>query len=467
MALTPDAVLKLAEELIPQHRAMLDPNHHHGRIRRYLRGQHDLPYMPKKAKREYRILAERSITNWLPLISDTFSKMLWVDGYRASTASDNSQAWRYWQANKLDARQSIAHRGALEYGASYVLVLPGEPDPLIRPISPLRTLAFYEDDDDEWPVHALIFKGRRIDGATLYQLLEGGSVHLVAENRPGSGELEYIGEEVHNLPHVPLVRFRDRLDGEARGIIAPVINIQDRINESVFTLMIALQYASFRQRWATGLAIPVDDETGLPIEPFEAAVDRLWVSDNPEARFGDFPQTDVSGHLTTYQSAVKTLASISQISPLVFLGDLVNLAADALASVEATTTRKGGEFETNFGESWEQVFRLASLADGDIDGASDEESEVRWRESEARALASTVDALGKMAQMLMVPVEGLWDRIPGVTDGDVTRWREMAQRGDGLTALANALTANAEATTTASSFAPAPAPAPAPDSPNP
>src|SRR5690606_40336580 len=106
---------------------------------------------------------------------------------------------------------------------------------------------------------------------------------------------------------------------------------------AVFSLMVALQYASFRQRWATGLAIPVDEQEtlpdgkpnpnfGKPIEPYQAAVDRLWISDDPNTKFGDFAQTEVSGHLRTYESTVRTLAAVAQVSPLVLLGDLVNLA---------------------------------------------------------------------------------------------------------------------------------------------
>src|SRR5690606_27206231 len=119
-------------------------------------------------------------------------------------------------------------------------------------------------------------------------------------------------------------------------------------------------------------------------------------------------------------------------------------SADALASVQDTTTRKASEYETNFGESWEQVLRLAALAAGDVESAQDESAQVRWRDSEARSLAATVDALGKMAQMLMVPVEELWERIPGVTDQDVERWREAASRADGLRALADVLARQGE-----------------------
>lgn len=463
MAMSDNAIVGLAEELIQTHRRTMQPQHHHGKIRRYLRGEHDRPYMPEGAKAEYRAMARKSITNWLPLLSDTFAKALFVDGYRPAKTTDNARPWNYWQANGMDARQTVTHRGALEYGAAHVLVLPSDgAAPLIRPISPTRVLAFYEDEDDDWPAQALLFKGRHIDGSLIYQVFEGGAIHtLVTAPDQGKGDflrpfglppsletggVSLVGSEEHGLGIVPLVRFRERLDVESRGIIWPAIRVQDQINDVVFATNMAIQYASHRQRWATGLAIPVDEQEtlpdgspnpnfGRPVEAFESAVDRLWVSDSPEARFGDFAQTEVSGHLTTYQNKVRTLAAISQVSPLVLLGDLVNLSADALASVQDTTTRKAAEYETIFGEAWEQTFRLAAFAAGDEEAALDTSAQVRWRDSEARSLASTVDALGKMAQMLMVPAEELWSRIPGVTDQDVERWKETAGRADGLGAL--------------------------------
>ncbi|WFE27641.1 phage portal protein [Solwaraspora sp. WMMD791] len=164
---------------------------------------------------------------------------------------------------------------------------------------------------------------------------------------------------------------------------------------------------------------------GQPVEPFQAAVDRLWVTDSPDAKFGSFDQTDVKGHLETYGSGVRTLAAIAQLSPHVLLGDLVNLSADALAAAEAATQRKIGEYETIFGESWEQTLRLAALAAGDPESARDLSAQVRWRDTEARSLAAAVDALGKMVTMLAVPAEAAWERIPGVTDQDIERWRGM------------------------------------------
>lgn len=476
MILSETEVLSVASDMIGSLDKALMKDGRLGKLRRYLKGQHDLPYMPRGAKREYRALAEKAITNWLPLVADTYSKALSVVGYRSATAADNDAAWLHWQANGLDARQSIAHRAALEYGVGYVLVLPSDDSnlsPSIRPLHPTRVWAEYEDEDDDFPAVAIVWKGTTPgpDKARIFHLYDDQRVYTVLRQDSDAPRLDGDPAE-HGFDHIPLVRFRDRLDGDNDGIIRPLLTIQDRINEAVFSLLIAIQYASFRQRWATGLAIPETDEldangqpTGkkVPVEPFKAAVDRLWVTDNPDARFGDFSQTDTRGHLEAYQSAVRTLAAIAQTPPHVLLGDLINLSADALAAAEASTQRKAEEYATIFGESWELVLKLAVTAAGGSEPSED--AQVRWRDTEARSFAQTVDGLGKMVQMLSVPAEGAWERIPGVTDADIKRWKEMGATPDGMRMLADALTRQtAPAAPAAPATAPVAAP-PAPDAP--
>lgn len=434
---------KLAEELDAKLEADLKRDGRLGLPKRYLAGEHDTPYMPKGAKAEFAHLADRAITNWAPLVPDEFNKGLQLDGYRAAKASDNVAAWEFWQANGLDARQTIAHRGALEYGTSYVLVLPGADParPFIRPLSPLRSAAWYADDDDDYPEVAIQRLDTFREGSERRQRVAVyDDTRVVTYSRPvgSAGVMRYERTDLHELGVVPFVRFRDRLDGEATGLVRPFKRHHDRINEVVFNILIAMQYASFRQRWATGLVVPVDEDEdsenfGKPIEPFEAAVNRLWVSDSDGTKFGDFAQTEISGHQAEYKAAVATLAAAAQISPAVLTGDLVNVSNEALLSTRHATTRKLEEYKLLFGESWELVFRLASRAAGvDEPEAS---AEVRWRDTSGQQMAATVDALGKLATMLGVPEQALWERVPNVTDSELQLWRELA-RVDPMDALA-------------------------------
>ena len=110
-------------------------------------------------------------------------------------------------------------------------------------------------------------------------------------------------------------------------------------------------------------------------------------------------------------------------------------SAEALVAAETGQRRKVLERQSLFGESWEQVLGLASQAAG-YEPSS--EAEVRWRDTEARSLGQTIDALLKLSQM-GVPAEALWERVPGVTQSEVARWQSLAAQGDSLAVLTQML----------------------------
>ena len=430
---------KLARRLLSGLDVDLEPTSGRlGKVKRYLDGDHDKPYAPRGAKEEYRRLADVAITNLLPRVPDAYVNGLFFDGYRAAKSADNAPAWDYWQANGMDARQTITHRGALDYGTSYVLVLPGDTAPVIRPLSPLRSLAWYEDDDAEYPKFLLDVRGKDIDGNRLFDIVTDTAVYSCVQERD-SGEVIIGGTPAeHHMGVTPVVRFRERLGEESPGLVRPLIPVNDRLNEVVFGSLITMQFTSWRQRWATGLAIPVDPDTGEPVEPFKAAVDRLWVTDSTEAKFGDFAQSDMSGFISMFDQTIKIMGSMGGVHPGLLFGDLTiaNVSEETMKQLSAETRRKRAEYETIFGEAWEQVFALAARADGKAPGTIDKSAQVRWRDTDENALTSTVAALGQMAQMLQVPVEALWERIPDVTDQDLNYWKSLKDSADPLALLA-------------------------------
>src|SRR5690606_27622457 len=148
---------------------------------------------------------------------------------------------------------------------------------------------------------------------------------------------------------------------------------------------------------------------------------------NDSAKFGTLDETPLDGYLDAVTSDIKQLAAVSQTPPHYLLGDMVNLSAEALAAAEAALTRSVKEMQRPLGESWELVLALA----GAILGREyDPTAQVTWDDFESRSFSQIVDALGKAAQMLGIPVRALWSRIPGVTDADVESWADMADSED-------------------------------------
>jgi hypothetical protein len=165
----------------------------------------------------------------------------------------------------------------------------------------------------------------------------------------------------------------------------------------------------------------------------------LTFEDGPDdVKVGEFEQTQLDGYIASRQESIKHAASIAQVPSHEMLGGLINLSAEALVAAEAAQRRKIVERQVSFGESWEQVLGLASeLANLE---ASDS-AQVRWRDTESRALAATVDALGKMSSLLGIPPQELWDRLPNVSQQDIERWKKAAEEADALGALTSMLDA--------------------------
>lgn len=435
MALDEDAARARAEQMLP---AANGEWYRLGLLEDYYHGRQARPYAPQGARWEYRELIARSITNWLPLVVHTISQRLIVDGFHSTLgAATDQRAWQVWQNSQLDGRQRQQHLETLKLGYSFAFVWPAADGglPHVAPASPLRVFAEYDDADDEWPTEVIRLRGKELvlydaDAAYVFEVKESG-----VQAAPGAA----LRMEEHALGIPPVVRFRTNPDltGGMIGEIEPLIPITDRINDTVFSLLMAQQYAAFRQRWVTGMEIPRDPVTGEEVEPFSAAVQRLWIGEDPEIKFGEFGQTDLSGYLASYDSGIRSLSAIAQVPPHYLLGEMANLSAEALTAAESALAHKVDDRQTALGESWEQTLRLCGLAMGDEALWSDAGCTVRWRNTEARSMAATADALGKLAQMLGVPPRALWELVPGVTPEMVARWTEMAEEvTDPLTSLA-------------------------------
>lgn len=389
-------------------------------------------------------LMTRSQTNFLPLILDQFSQSLKVSDYFGADDYDSAGPWKHWQRNSLDARQTGVHRAALQYGEAFVVVMPGaDPTaPSIRGVSPVRMTALYgepvewlADDggpvDDDWPIMAVEIRDQSIrlyDDEYVYffgaksapSTATGWAQSLYRHQR----NLEFIEKRAHGIGVCPVVRFRDRqlLDGEEQGgLIEPLINIQDRIDETTFEMAAAQYFAAFKQRYIMGW-VPEDEAQGLKMKASDT-----WFFEEADVKAGQFDETPLDGYINSKNSAVRDLAAIAQVPAQNLGSDSVsNVSAEGLASLESARDRKANEIQTSLGESWEQVFRTAAFVEGDEKSATDFESEVKWVDATARSFAQQVDGLGKLAQMLDVPVEVLWELIPGWDRGMARRAAQIA-----------------------------------------
>jgi len=418
-------------------------------LRLYVTGRQRLPaVIPTDAPNEVKEMARVARVNICDIVVQSLTQSLFVDGFIAPGTDDQGDAqdvevpvWQAWMANRMNKHQAGLHRACFTYGTSYTVVTPGDPMPVIRAVSPrLLTTAYGADPD--WPVYGF----ERRPNAGDWRLYDDELVYTL---RRVSDRWELVESAPHGcviggVPRTPVVRYRDLedldLDDDAdsetlggpglgqktrvvAGQVAPLMALQDQMNLTSFSLKAAEWYSAFRQRWVVGW-VPGDRTAKMA-----AGASQLWTFDEAptDMQLGEFNETTLDGFLKSRDATARFAATLSQTPVHELVGELVNLSAEALAAAEAGRDRSVDERKTGLGESHEQTFEATAAMMGET---IPDNSQILWRDTSARAFAAIVDGLGKLAAQLEIPPEELWDRIPGVKQQDVRRWKRAAANRD-------------------------------------
>ena len=433
--LTPDEATDVVGDLWSLHQSeMLQHDRAHG----YLRGAYGVPAVPEGAGAELEDIAKMSVKNVIAIVVDAFAQNLGVRGFRSPESDEDDPAWAWWQAQGLDARQHDAHRPALAYGSSYA-VLDRFRNVHLR--SPRQMLAVYADPlVDKWPIYALETwvdyserkarrRGRLFDDEHEY-LLDLGTVATVQGSRRADVEAstqrvsvrEVLSAEPHSAGVCPVVRFVNKRDAEAVvvGEVSPLIQQQRAINTVNFDRLVVSRFGAFPQRYAIGWAAA--SSTDL----VRVSMARLMSFEDDDVKVGSFPAASVEPYNSIIEEMLTHVAMEAQI-PLAAFGRMANLSAEAIAMAEAPHQRKLIEKRESFGESWEQLIRLAAEM-GDETVA--DTAEVMWRDTEARSFSQVVDGIVKL-QTAGVPIEELLQEIPGWSKNRVDSAKAAIRRASG------------------------------------
>lgn len=368
-------------------------------------------------------------SNFCALVVDGTRERMEVTGFDFGGTRRNDRAWRLWNDAQMDAVSQMAHTDALVYSRVFALVTPNRfGPPLITVESGTDAIVAYDHGGRnriaglkryvDWDGHLVVYLYLpdvvwRMRSSEVWDTTHREQYTL--EPAPASGEMFPMRNPLGVVPLVELPN-RPRLDGTAQSEVGPVMSNQDAINKYRADALVAAEFAAFRQRWATGIDIPEDPKTGQPIEPFKAAVDRLWIVPPPdpelpnpqEPKFGEFSQTDLAPYQLMIESEVGAMSSISRMPYHYLLGQPQSVppSGESLKSSEAGLISKVRTQLIHFGRGWEDIMRLALVASGD-EAARDRGGETLWRDPETRNEGVRADATVK------VYAAGLIDRNEG------------------------------------------------------
>lgn len=437
MALTRSALISLVkDELEPgwrKEKERLD------RIDRWYRWSPEEVLLPPSATRELRELRDLSRVPWLGLVVTSVAQCLYVDGYRSELDQGAAQMpdggpWRVWQANYMDCRQIALHRATLAYGYAFATVLPGDPVPVIRGVSPRKMFAVYDDlAEDDWPEFAMrIISCTDTDlRARVYDAENVYTVRVPATTVNGGPSVIVEKTEEHAAGVVPVVRYCNELDldGRASGEIEPHIPLAARINKTAYDRMLVQHFNSWKVRYVTGMVEPETQEEANR-KKLDLRVQDILIAEDPDTKFGTLDETTLDGFIRAHQADIESLAAVTQTPAHELTGTLINVSAEGLAMIRASQMQKVHEVQKSIGRSHVQALRLASSLVGDDAFAQDVTGRVTWQDTSIRSMAQAVDALGKAATMLGIPASALWGRIPGVEKQDVEEWKAQAREED-------------------------------------
>lgn len=418
------------------------------RLEAYFDGDHPLPQPPaglteevfREALRAFTTLARMGVTNWVRMIARAPAERLAVTGFRfGESLAGDDVAWGIWQRNHLDADSRLAHDTSLALSTSYVTVWADQDgQPQITPEHPSQAIIAYEAGS-RWRRAAALKRWVDEDGTVYATVYLPDAVYKFFSPFSEPHRVRWMRRELPREPWplpnalgvVPMVELpansglKVRPYGGGMSEFEPVLSIQDRINKTVFDRLVTAESQAFRQRVVTGWEPVVDPVTKKP-DPratYKASQSILWTFPEPTTKVHDLAQADFAPFLRAVESDVAVMAAITQTPPTYLLGTMINVSGDALQAAEAGLVAKTRAHRDGFGEAWEEVIRLALKVAGDR-RAEDMSSAVLWGDIEHVTWAQKVDALTKL-DIIGVPREELWTRIPGVSPQDVARWKQM------------------------------------------
>ncbi len=417
-------------------------------MNRYYRGDHPIPKMPRELESEYKRMIVQSRSNFMGVVVEAPAERLNVQGFRPRGSEDpDDESWGWWLDNGMDVDANLVITNALSMGRGYLLVerRPDDDKARIEVVDPRMAMVEMDPSNrqrraaglrlwnDDWT--GRIMADVWIDGDTCYHFAAKADMvlrstlwpqswqpafpiddrdvrrtSLVLSEEPASTldewcsnwmALGYDRERPRgDVPVVPLVNRPSTLkipDGESE--IDDVYLTQDRINEMLFNRSLAAFTAAFQQKWATGIDIP-QDEQGNAVQPFKAAVDRLWADTSPEASFGAFPATDLKNYIAAIEEDVQHIAVQTRTPRHYFLQQGQSPSGDAIKSAEAGLVAKVLEKQRIYGRSFAEAIRLQKVYSGDADPTP---VEVIWADPEFRTLAELSDAVIKQVQVGLLP----------------------------------------------------------------
>ncbi|WP_158545948.1 phage portal protein [Blastococcus sp. TF02A-30] len=413
----------------------------------YLEGRQPAAFLSPESRKALGNRLDVLSVNFPRLVVGSLAERLRLEGFKAQDPAVGADLWRVMKRNRMVDGAAATHYEALALGRAYVIVWAGRtPEtPLVTVESPRQVAVQLDPATGEVTSAAKRWRDGDRAYMTLFtrdRIYKLVSSEKLSDAQPIGGVEWSIREELENpLGVVPVVPFINRgrlLDVYGRSEMVDVMALTDAINKITSDMLVTSEFYARPRRWATGLEIQ-EDEDGNPINPFTEGAARVWQSESPETRYGQFDGARLDGYSDALATLTQQLGALTGLPPhyLGLHGDQP-ASADAIRSAEASLVSAARARMRTFGDAWADVARLVFAVQHGTDPEA-LEVETLWGDPETRTPAQSADAATKLRSM-GVALETVEDVVLGWTPEQIAADRK-ARRAEALDASLTDLTA--------------------------
>lgn len=338
----------------------------------YYNGEHELKFASEKFINTFGTLFKTFALNLCPAICDAVRDKLVISGYKVEDGAETkgdlpAELWKMWQNNRLDIVSGEIHKEATVSGDAYAIVWVNDKQELtVYPNKAANVTVIY---DQESPGRVMYAAKQWRTTEKKYRInlyYPDRIVRLVSKKQsemlPDAKLFEEFAPDIAN-PYgmVPVFHFANNgeIGGFGKSELADAMPLQDALNKTVLDMLVTMEFASYRQRWAAGIEIEYDDE-GKAKPPFTAGIEKLWITETPDTKFGDFEVTDLEQFLKVKDSFKVDLAHVSGTPLYYFMQTGANFpSGEALKKAETRFINKVIDRQKTFGAVWADVMAFA------------------------------------------------------------------------------------------------------------
>lgn len=426
-------------------RALTDQHRRVTRFQRYYDGEHPLSFASRNWREHYGGIFQNFSINYTGLVPDAIAERLQVDGFRMGDEPEaDDAANEIWQRNGMDSVSDTGHVESLVNGLGAVLVWPDDEDDTqatmtlehasevivaLDPNNRRRRLAALKIYRDPW-------------GMDQYQLwLPDVFARFV--KGPDDTVARPLGDPARNpygvVPVVPLVP-QPRSIGYPISEVERIIPLQDAINKLFADVIVISEALALPLRYILGWIEETENQEPGESQIVKAAKSAqellkgsLLTIDDPEAKIGQLPGAELSGHVAMLRELVQSVATLSRIPfhYIVMNGGQVP-SGEAIQSAEAGLISIVKRRMRQLGIGWEEAMRLAFLIEG---RRIAKVLETVWANPGTRSEAVLVDAAVKKGSApINVPQRQLYEDL-GYSPQQIARFDALRALDELTTAM--------------------------------